>query len=93
MHGKTPSTDRSNAYSHSNDAFTYASMLNRQERNPIQLIVGDISRMWNVLGNLHKNRKIAQARINQLEDRVAKVEAEIASVNPSVDGMRLNKFR
>ncbi len=75
------------------DAYTYANMLSRMNRNPIEVIVGDLSRMVNVIANLGKNRKLAQARIEQLQDRVNRVEAYIEMVNPKTTGNRLDKLR
>jgi uncharacterized protein involved in exopolysaccharide biosynthesis len=81
---------------HSNaDAILYASALDNliAERNPIQAIVGDIQHMVKVLTNLGQTRKIAAARIEQLEKQVESIEQQIASVNPQVYGQRFNKLR
>jgi hypothetical protein len=63
------------------------------DRNPIQVLVGDIAHMIRVVTNLGKNRKLAQQRIDQLRQQVEKVEHNMASVNPQIVGTRLNKLR
>lgn len=72
-----------------------ASILNSfiTDRNPIQVLVGDISHMISVLANLKKNRQLAQLRIDQLQQQVEKVEHSMATVNPQTVGTRLNKLR
>lgn len=77
------------------DSLVYANVLGSmlQERNPIEAIVGDISRMLKVIANLNSTRKLAQARINQLQNQVAKVESEIAAVNPHFTGTRFDRLR
>lgn len=77
------------------DPFMVASIVNAfiTDRNPIQVLVGDVAHMLNVVANLGKNRKLAQSRIEQLQQQVAKVEKNIASVNPKEAGNRLDKLR
>lgn len=77
------------------DALLYASAMNNlmAERNPIQTIVGDLQHMVKVLTNLGQTKKMAAARIEQLEKQVASIEQQIASVNPQVYGQRFNKLR
>lgn len=77
------------------DPILYASVLTNlmNERNPIQTVVGDIQRMVNVIANLGKTRKMAAMRIEQLETQLARIEQQIAEVNPQLDGRRLNKLR
>ncbi|HEY9746940.1 MAG TPA: hypothetical protein V6C99_12065 [Oculatellaceae cyanobacterium] len=77
------------------DPILYASALTNlmNERNPIQTVVGDIQRMVNVIANLGKTRKMAAMRIEQLETQLARIEQQIAEVNPQLDGRRLNKLR
>lgn len=77
------------------DPFMVASILNAfiTDRNPIQVLVGDVAHMLNVVANLGKNRKLAQMRIEQLQQQVNKVESNIASVNPKEAGTRLDKLR
>jgi|GEM_PF-2247858 len=79
----------------SQDPFMVASIVNAfiTDRNPIQVLVGDVAHMLNVVANLGKNRKLAQSRIEQLQQQVAKVEKNIASVNPKEAGNRLDKLR
>lgn len=73
----------------------YASILSAfmTDRNPVQILVGDIAHMVKVITNLGKNRKLAQQRIDQLQQQVDKVEGDIASVNPKNAGNRLDKMR
>lgn len=75
------------------DPYTYANLLANMNRNPIEVIVGDLTRMVNVLANLGRNRKLAQARIEQLQNRVAEVEAYIEYTHPKLNGQRLDKMR
>ena len=77
------------------DPFMVASILNAfmTDRNPIQVMVGDIGHMINVVANLGKTRKLAQMRIDQLQQQVDKVEHNIATINPQTVGTRLNKLR
>lgn len=77
------------------DPFMYASILNAfiTDRNPIQVLVGDVAHMFKVVTNLGKNRKLAQIRIEQLQQQVSKVENNMASVNPKTTGNRLDKLR
>jgi uncharacterized coiled-coil protein SlyX len=46
-----------------------------------------------VIANLGKTRKMAAMRIEQLETQLARIEQQIAEVNPQLDGRRLNKLR
>lgn len=77
------------------DPYMYAAALNSfmVERNPIQVLVGDVARMIGVVANLGKTRKVAQQRIDQLQAQVQKVEQDIAHVNPKTVGNRLDKLR
>jgi hypothetical protein len=77
------------------DPFIYANMMNgfMMDRNPLQTIWGDFSRMVLVMANLGKTRKLAQLRLEHLQQQLAKVEEDIASVNPQHMGTRLNKLR
>lgn len=77
------------------DAMLYASALNNlmTERNPFQVIVGDLQHMVQVLAGLGKTRKIAMQRIQQLEKQVASVEQQIADGSSQPYGHRLNKLR
>ncbi len=77
------------------DPFMVASTLNSfiTDRNPFQVLVGDIGHMFHVMANLSKNRKLAQERIEQLQQQVEKVEGNIAAINPQTNGTRLNKLR
>lgn len=63
------------------------------ERNPIQAIVGDFSRMLGVLANLGKTRQVAQQRIEQLQAQVSRVEGQIEGVNPKTTGNRFDRLR
>jgi len=85
-------SNRNNEY---NDPFMYATILNAfmTDRNPMQVLAGDIGHMIKVVANLGKTRKMAQMKIEQLQQQMAKVEDNIASVNPSTVGNRLNKLR
>lgn len=77
------------------DPFIYANMLNglMTDRNPLQTIWGDISRMVQVLASLGKTRKLAQLRLEHLQHQIAKVEHDMATVNPQHTGTRLDKMR
>ena len=77
------------------DPYLYAASLNSfmTERNPIQILVGDMGRMIHTVANLGKNRKMAQQRIQQLQAQVDKVEGDIAQGNPKIVGTRLDKLR
>ena len=77
------------------DPYLYAASLNSfmVERNPIQILVGDVTHMIKVVANLGKTRKLAQQRIDQLQAQVEKVERNIAHVNPQSIGTRLDKMR
>ena len=77
------------------DPFIYATLLNAfiTDRNPLQILVGDIAHMVKVITNLGKNRKLAQMRIDQLQQQIDKVEGDIATVNPKNTGNRLDKLR
>lgn len=77
------------------DPYMYAAALNSfmVERNPIQILVGDVARMIGVVMNLGKTRKMAQQRIDQLQAQVHKVERDITHVNPKTVGNRLDKLR
>jgi len=77
------------------DPFIYATLLNAfiTDRNPLQILVGDIAHMVKVITNLGKNRKLAQMRIDQLQQQIDKVEGDIATVNPKSTGNRLDKMR
>lgn len=77
------------------DPYMYAAALNSfmVERNPIQVLVGDVAHMLNVVMNLGKTRKMAQQRIDQIQAQVRKVEHDIAYVNPKMVGNRLDKLR
>lgn len=77
------------------DPYLYAASLNSfmTERNPVQILVGDMGRMIQTVVNLGKNRKIAQQRIQQLQAQVDKVESDIAQGNPKSVGTRLDKLR
>lgn len=77
------------------DPYLYAASLNSfmTERNPIQILVGDMGRMIQTLANLGKNRKMAQQRIQMLQAQVEKVEGDIARGNPKTVGTRLDKLR
>ena len=79
----------------SQDPFMVASILNSfmTDRNPIQVLVGDIGHMFKVVANLGKNRKMAQLRIEQLQDQIAKVEGSMKSYTPKSTGSRLDKLR
>jgi len=77
------------------DPYIYANILNGliQERNPLQSIWGDIHRMTQFMINLGKTRKMAQQRLEILNQQIAKVEEDMNSVNPTSVGNRLNKLR
>lgn len=77
------------------DPYLYAAAMNSfiVERNPIQVLVGDVARMIKVVANLGKTRKLAQQRIDQLQSQVEKVERNIEHVNPKSLGTRLDKLR
>jgi len=77
------------------DPYIYANILNGliQERNPLQSIWGDIHRMTQFMINLGKTRKMAQQRLEILNQQIAKVEEDMKSVNPTSVGNRLNKLR
>lgn len=77
------------------DPYIYANILNglMQERNPLQSIWGDIHRMTQFMINLGKTRKMAQQRLEILNQQIAKVEQDMSSVNPPTAGTRLNKLR
>jgi hypothetical protein len=77
------------------DPFMYASILNAfmTDRNPIQVLVGDVGHMIKVVTNLGKTRKMAQTKIEKLQQQVAKVENSMASANPKTMGTRLDKLR
>lgn len=77
------------------DPYLYAASLNSfmTERNPVQILVGDVGRMIKTIANLGKNRKVAQQRIQQLQAQVHKVESDIAQGNPKTVGNRLDKLR
>ncbi len=84
-----------NADNPQTDPFMVASALNSLlgEKNPVQVVVGDLVRMVQVVANLGKTRKLAQQRIEQLQAQVEKVEGNIAHVNPQSMGTRLDKLR
>lgn len=77
------------------DPFLYAASLNSfmTERNPFQILVGDMLHLIKTLTNLGKNRRIAQQRIEHIQAQVEKVESNIAHVNPKILGNRLDKLR
>ena len=77
------------------DPYIYANILNgfMQDRNPLQNMWGDLGRMAQFMANLGKNRKMAQERIEKLNAQRAKVEQDMATVNPTQIGTRLNKLR
>lgn len=77
------------------DPLMYASALNNLmiERNPIQTIVGDLHHMFKVITNLGKTRKMAQMRIEQLEQQLTTVQQQMATVHPQIGGQRFNKLR
>lgn len=86
---------KSNASAPSSDPFLYAASLNSfiTERNPFQVLTGDLLHLIKTIANLGKNRKIAQQRIEHLQTQVEKVESNIAHVNPKIIGNRLDKLR
>lgn len=77
------------------DPVVYAGIVDAflHDRNPIQLLVGDMQRMLSVLLNLGKNRDLAQQRIQQLQEQISRVESQINTVNPQTSGQRLNRLR
>ncbi|WP_373531980.1 hypothetical protein [Vampirovibrio sp.] len=90
-----PPSKKSNPSPQSTDPFLYAASLNSfiTERNPFQVLTGDMLHLIKTVVNLGKNRKIAQQRIDQMQAQVEKVEGDIAYVNPKSMGNRLDKFR
>jgi hypothetical protein len=83
------------AHQDDTDPYIYASMLQSSlsEHNPVQSILGDIGRMAKFLANFGKSRKMTQARLEQMNQQMLKVQEDMASVNPSQVGIRLNKLR
>lgn len=77
------------------DPYIYANILNGliQERNPLQAMWGDIGRMTSFMINLGKTRKMAQDKLETLNQQIAKVEHDMSTVNPPQVGTRLNKLR
>ena len=77
------------------DPLMVASSLNSlmTDRNPLQVLVGEMLHMVKVITNLGKNRKLAQTRIEQLQAQMEKVERNMATVNPKTSGNRLDKLR
>lgn len=63
------------------------------ERNPIQAMVGDITRMISVIANLNKNRQAAQTRIDQLQLQVSKVKDAMSSSTQKPTGNRFDRLR
>jgi hypothetical protein len=63
------------------------------ERNPFQVLTGDLLPLIKTIANLGENRKIAQQRIKHLQTQVEKVEGNIAHVNPKIIGNRLDRLR
>jgi hypothetical protein len=94
-----PHSGKSNASasptSSSKDPFLYAASLNSfiTERNPFQVLTGDLLHLIKTIINLGKNRKIAQQRIEHFQTQVEKLEDNIAHVNPKIIGNRLDKLR
>jgi len=80
---------------HPTDPYIYASILNgkMQEQNPLLAMWGDIARMTGFMLNLGKTRKMAQQRLEIMNQQIAKVEHDMASVNPPQVGQRLDKLR
>lgn len=78
-----------------NDPYLVASSLGSlvNERNPIKALVGDVTRMIQVLANLKKNRKAAQTRIDQLQQQVARVEDAVSGATQKPTGSRFDKLR
>lgn len=85
----------SNQNNHNQDPFMVASILNSfmTDRNPIQVLVGDIGHMLKVVANLGRNRKMAQLRIEQLQDQITRVEGSMKAYTPKSTGSRLDKLR
>lgn len=79
----------------SNDPYIYASILGSyvEDRNPLQIIVGDIQRMVNVVVNIGKTRKAAQMKIDQIQAQVTRMESHMAEVHPKTTGHRIDKLR
>ncbi len=78
-----------------NDSNMTASLLNGYltDRNPFQALVGDVGHMINVIANLGKTRKVAQMRIEQLQQQASKVEFYIDAGNPKTAGTRIDRLR
>lgn len=77
------------------DPYVYASVLNSlvTDRNPFQVLVGDISRRVKMALQLKKTRQLAQERIDHLQQQVDKVEHCIESTRSQTTGGRINKLR
>ena len=77
------------------DPSLYASSLNglMMDRNPLQSIWADLTRMVMAIATLGKTRKLAQLRLEQINQKITQIEVDIASVNPPQEGTRFNKLR
>lgn len=77
------------------DPFIVASLMGSylNDRNPIQVLTGEITRMVSIVANLNKTREMAQKRIDQLQEQVNQVEANIQQINPKTAGNRFDRLR
>jgi hypothetical protein len=94
MDNRKPPT-RNTTPTTSNDPYVYASIVDTfvGERNPFQILIGELTRTIQMTLNLRKTRRQAQARVDHLQSQVDKVESLIAEVNPQPNGTRINKLR
>ncbi len=63
------------------------------DRNPLQNIWTDLTRMVMTIVTLGKTRKLAQQRLEQLNQKIIQIEQDMTSVNPPQEGTRFNKLR
>ena len=77
------------------DPSIYASSLSglMMDRNPLQNIWTDLTRMVMTIVTLGKTRKLAQQRLEQLNQKIIQIEQDMTSVNPPQEGTRFNKLR
>lgn len=75
------------------DPYLVASALSGNGQNPFQAFAGELTQKITALFTMRKNMQAAETRLDQMKAQIERVEGQIAEVNHTDTGQRLNKLR
>ena len=89
MNEQAPQSTTSHA-----DALTYATVFSQWlSVNPFKAIAGNLVRDITILTTMHKKRELCQRKMDLLNSRIEKLEAQINRESAHDYGQRLNRLR